>query len=1359
MPQVATSTNGYLHDDGTGVRVWQAVIASDVTSALGYTPVNASLVGAVSGLATLDSTGHLTAAQIPISLVGGMDYQGTWNATTNTPALASGVGTKGYYYKVNVAGTTTLDGVSAWNVGDLAVFDGTAWDKIDGLASEVTSVAGRVGAVVLAVADVSGAAPLLSPTLSGTPTAPTPATADNSTTIATTAYIQNQSYLTTTAAAGAYAPLGGLGATGTWGIGITGNAATATTAAACSGNAATATSAGLLTGTTQTTAITWSAAQNVSYVTGSIAGVRFGTGNATTTSWQIAPNVVVSAIFRLDWQGTVALSSAIRYNYALQSQTLATSPWAAWGCSPTNATGAGPDSIAGSACTLAVYASDQNEVLTQTVTGLASARYTLSAWIRGIGSCLSGTLGILQSGAMVAGTATVLSGLGSFSTLTDSATLEVGVGNGTQTSWNLSGITPTNFYITDWQAVSLLSSSSRTNLLYPSSNFSSVWTLDSGVLSMVYGSAGPSGANDGNLLTENSVNGGHSFARNLSGLANNTVYTVSAYVKPNGRTKFDILAGASDGTGDTLFDLSLVSVVSGSGTITALSDGWFFCTAQFTSSASGGIQVLNRLWNGSTPTYVGDGVSGMYFSDIQCELGSTAGRYIPTSAAAISVTDYVWSSPVLALGVPMATGAVLSYAGSPSSNYTFVTGQFGVGNNVNTVWNSYLPPNATQFGVYKKDWQLNQNQYASSRTNIFPYSESVAAWTTQHNVLSYNDIGVAPNGAYTLGKVIQDTTTNLHYVESTAITIANGSTYTLSMWLKATGTQYIVVQGDIAHSYLGGAVGFDLTNGLVNQVGSGVTASIIPYGSGLYRIIMTATASGTTANVGIYLSNQTGNVTHSFAGDGVSGIYIWGAQLELGSAATSYIPNLSSSTSSVTDYSVGGGNITFGAITNAIALASLGTGNGSTTAFAMAAPPTGTATATAVWRSDWQGNLLMYSISRTNILLQSNTFANASWSKSFGGAGTVPVVTGSYSTGPDGTAGSASRLQCSLNGGTTTSDYSYIAQAITFAASNYSISVWVKTNDSSTREITFSAAGISTPLNFSVNGTWQRITTLYAATAGSHSVHIGLTGGQTPIANDNAVDLSIAFSQAETGVSPTSVIVTTTSAASVTDYTQSSGTVTFATAPLSGAALTYTGSYQGGPATGSVLTYQGSILQAGAVEVSGLSTSAWTRVAFTTTSPISGSATVCFWPDVPTAQTQGDTLDLTKVMLEPSTTAGGEIVTTTTAGSLTDYTLSPGNVCTITPTPVTGAILTLNGTGSAGNLWQLSPLAWAIVAGAPITLWSCTVAQLPLGTNGQTIYVSNACKPGESTGSGTGVKALYTNGSWRRTCDYAAVSA
>ena len=108
--------------------------------------------GVANGVATLDSGGQIPLSQIPP--LGDLNYQGTWNATTNTPTLTSSVGTKGYYYVVNVAGTTNLNGIIDWQVSDWAVFNGSAWQKIDN-TDLVTSVNGYTGAVNLTYTDVS----------------------------------------------------------------------------------------------------------------------------------------------------------------------------------------------------------------------------------------------------------------------------------------------------------------------------------------------------------------------------------------------------------------------------------------------------------------------------------------------------------------------------------------------------------------------------------------------------------------------------------------------------------------------------------------------------------------------------------------------------------------------------------------------------------------------------------------------------------------------------------------------------------------------------------------------------------------------------------------------------------------------------------------------------------------------------------------------------------------------------------------------------------------------------------------------------------------------------------------------------
>lgn len=91
------------------------------------------------------------------SVAGGLSYQGTWNASTNTPTLASSTGTNGYYYVVSTAGSTNLNGITDWQIGDWLLFNGSTWQKID-QTNSVTSVNGQTGAVVVGSVPTGGTA-------------------------------------------------------------------------------------------------------------------------------------------------------------------------------------------------------------------------------------------------------------------------------------------------------------------------------------------------------------------------------------------------------------------------------------------------------------------------------------------------------------------------------------------------------------------------------------------------------------------------------------------------------------------------------------------------------------------------------------------------------------------------------------------------------------------------------------------------------------------------------------------------------------------------------------------------------------------------------------------------------------------------------------------------------------------------------------------------------------------------------------------------------------------------------------------------------------------------------------------------
>jgi hypothetical protein len=115
--------------------------------------------------------------------IGALNYKGTWDAATNNPTLVSSVGTQGDYYVVSVAGTTNLNGTTLWGVGDMAIFNGSIWQKADGgdtslvTGLTVTGLTGYMYAnnttpvtasTTIPVANISGAVPNTVNVLAGT---------------------------------------------------------------------------------------------------------------------------------------------------------------------------------------------------------------------------------------------------------------------------------------------------------------------------------------------------------------------------------------------------------------------------------------------------------------------------------------------------------------------------------------------------------------------------------------------------------------------------------------------------------------------------------------------------------------------------------------------------------------------------------------------------------------------------------------------------------------------------------------------------------------------------------------------------------------------------------------------------------------------------------------------------------------------------------------------------------------------------------------------------------------------------------------------------------------------------------------
>lgn len=138
----------------TGTPEFRALVNDDLPAS----GVSANTYGSSTAIPviTVNAKGVVTGVTTA-SIVGGLDYQGGWNAATNTPTLTSSTGTQGYYYVVTTAGNTDLDGITDWEIGDWTIFNGSEWQKID-QTNTVSSVNGQVGAVSLDYADVGAPA-------------------------------------------------------------------------------------------------------------------------------------------------------------------------------------------------------------------------------------------------------------------------------------------------------------------------------------------------------------------------------------------------------------------------------------------------------------------------------------------------------------------------------------------------------------------------------------------------------------------------------------------------------------------------------------------------------------------------------------------------------------------------------------------------------------------------------------------------------------------------------------------------------------------------------------------------------------------------------------------------------------------------------------------------------------------------------------------------------------------------------------------------------------------------------------------------------------------------------------------------
>lgn len=413
------------------------------------------------------------------------------------------------------------------------------------------------------------------------------------------------------------------------------------------------------------------------------------------------------------------------------------------------------------------------------------------------------------------------------------------------------------------------------NLLLWSQEFDNGWWNKLRTTTATNSVAAPDGTTTAETLIETTETGTHRAAATGVFTTANADVTVSVFLKDNTR-QYAIVGCASAAVGNRWFAVT-VDLVAGTITQTGAGAGGTYIASSITSVGNGWYRVVVtgrigastdaafnvQMSDSGTPTIL-DFMAYSY-------AGSTANSY------------YVWGAQL------EQRSAATAYTATTTQQITRYQPQLLT-----------AAANVARFGHNPVTGESLGLLIEESRSNLLTFTEDFAnaAWATVQSSITVNT-AIAPDGTLTADQVVENTATAVRSVSRATAGSAGtaGAVFTGSVYVKAAGRNIVQVRAILGTTAYG--VEINLTSGAVSAVAGETPTSFSAtnVGNGWYRVALTGTAGATTGLDLMVRPCSAAGVT-SYTGDGYSGVFIWGAQLEAGAFPTSYIARVDATAAS-----------------------------------------------------------------------------------------------------------------------------------------------------------------------------------------------------------------------------------------------------------------------------------------------------------------------------------------------------------------------------------------------------------------------------------------------------------------------------